>query len=218
MAKVPHIGTTKTRLSPQISPAEAAGLYEALLKDTIALARKLKHIDLAVAFSPSSSKHYFQKISPSQSMLLPVDCDNIGSCLEQVLRLLIEMGYKKAIAINSDGPSLPIAYLAQAFQELEDNDIVLGPNDDGGYYLIGLKRIFPELFSSIDWSTSAVLTQTLERIKQLDQKVYLLPSWYDVDTYADFRRLKIDLERLPTSDLAHTREFLSNSSLISLDK
>lgn len=210
MAKEPQVGSTKTRLSPPLSPKEAAGLYEALLKDTIALVADLNGIDLAVAVTPPESTAYFKHITPSGTLLLPVACRDIGDCLTQVLGHLLEMGYEKAFALNSDGPSLPEDYIYQAVQLLEDNDLVLGPGEDGGYYLIGLKEPQAEIFKGVDWSTSRVLSQTLTKTEALNLEVALTQPWYDVDTAEEIKRLKAELIAHSNDRLTHTRLFLDD--------
>ena len=116
-------------------------------------------------------------------------------------------GSPAAFAINSDGPTLPLVYLEGAYGQLMQADVVLGPSEDGGYYLIGLKRPHPGLFRDVDWSTERVTVQTLERAESIGLTVAQLPPWYDVDTAADLGRLQTELRSLPTGALAHTRRF-----------
>ena len=213
MAKKPIVGSTKTRLCPPLLHHQASALYEALLLDTIALGTELKGVDLAIAVTPSDSSNYFQTITPPDALLLPVDCPDIGSCLSQVLEKLINKGYKKAFAINSDGPSLPPDYLHQAVRSLDDRDLVLGPSEDGGYYLVGVKRHLPDVFIGITWSTSLVLSQTLSKASNLGLRVALLPEWYDIDTWEDFMRLEAELEHIPPDRLIYTRRFAERFSL-----
>jgi hypothetical protein len=122
---------------------------------------------------------------------------------------LLAAGHPRVIALNSDGPTLPADYLREANVRLDSADIVLGPSEDGGYYLIGLKQPAPELFRDIDWSTDRVTTQTLDRIKTVGPQVSLLPSWYDVDIPADVDRLQAELADLPDHTLPHTRRFFA---------
>jgi len=122
------------------------------------------------------------------------------------------MGYKHVLALNSDGPTLPPAYIQEAIQILPNKDLVLGPAEDGGYYLIGLSQIRPEIFIDIDWSTEMVLSQSLHKADQLGLTVHLLPSWYDVDTAEDIYRLNGELSTLPPDTLSHTRRFLEQWS------
>jgi hypothetical protein len=96
--------------------------------------------------------------------------------------------YSHVLTIGTDSPSLPAEYLEQAATALSTHDLVLGPANDGGYYLIGLKSAPQELFTEIDWSTERVLQQTLQRAEQLRLSVHQLPVWYDVDDLATLQR------------------------------
>lgn len=213
MAKLPAVGHTKSRLSPALTAREAAALYEALLRDTIQLAARLVGMQLVIAITPPDALDYFRRISPPGTRLLPVAGADIGECLNQALSQLLTEGYTQAIALNSDGPSLPITYLRRALDELDRRrtDVVLGPSDDGGYYLIGLKRPHPALFRGVAWSTERVTRQTLARAEAMGLEVAQLPSWYDVDTDADLQRLLQQLRTLPDDALPHTRRWLRDS-------
>lgn len=210
MAKEPQVGLTKTRLCPPLTPTQATQLYEALLRDSIALASNLEGIDLAIAVTPPESTAYFKRISPPGTLLIPVECVDIGDCLTQVLGNMLEIGYPKVLAFNADGPTLPQEYLQSAVQMLDKYDVVLGPSEDGGYYLVGLKQLYPEIFMGITWSTPLVLAQTLSKIEVLGLQVGQLLSWYDVDTDADLARLQDELVALPNDRLTYTRQFLED--------
>jgi rSAM/selenodomain-associated transferase 1 len=211
MAKYPAVGQTKSRLTPPLTPAQAAALYEALLRDTIELAARLSHIDLVIAHTPPGATGYFRDISPPETRLLPVACGDIGDCLIQTLGKLMEGGYARVVALNSDGPTLPLEYIRQAFAALDASpvDVVLGPSEDGGYYLIGLKQPHPALFQGIAWSTDRVTAQTLTKAQTMGLTVAELPSWYDIDRAVDFDRLCSELPALPDDALLHTRRLLA---------
>ena len=210
MAKEPQVGLTKTRLCPSLTLDGAARLYEALLRDSISLAYGLDGIDLAIAVTPPESIAYFKGISPPDTLLMPVECIDIGDCLTQVLGNLLDMGYPSVLAFNADGPSVPQGYIQAAAGLLDECDVVLGPSEDGGYYLVGLKQLHPGIFVGVTWSTHKVLNQTLIKIQELGLKAELLPSWYDVDTAADIERMRSELAELPPEILVHTRRFLAN--------
>jgi hypothetical protein len=116
--------------------------------------------------------------------------------------------------MNSDSPTLPPDYLAQAFQRLDDDetDVVLGPCDDGGYYLIGWKRFHPRLVCEVQMSTAQVLQDTLALAAEEDLHVHLLPAWYDVDTPRDLQRVTAELSR-PGRRARHTRRFLQSAGI-----
>jgi rSAM/selenodomain-associated transferase 1 len=214
MAKQPAVGRTKTRLCPPLTPAEAAALYEALLRDTIESVASLEGVRLAIAVTPPEATSSFRHISPPDAILLPVAGVDIGDCLNQVLGRLVADGHSRAIALNSDGPTLPDAHLRQAIDRLDSADVVLGPSEDGGYYLIGLKQRQPELFRGIEWSTERVTAQTLARAEAMGLSVALLSPWYDVDTVADLDRLRAELATLPAEALPHTRRFFNRTGAL----
>jgi len=111
------------------------------------------------------------------------------------------------IAINTDGPSLPVDYLTDAVQTLEKVDLVLGPGEDGGYYLVGMKQPRPEIFKDIPWSTREVLSQTLKKVETLNLTTDQTPYWYDVDILPDLLRLQDELTHIPADRLVYTRYF-----------
>ena len=119
-------------------------------------------------------------------------------------------GHPKAIALDSDSPTLPAAHLLEAVAQLDRADLVVGPSEDGGYYLIGLKQSQPDLFREIAWSTERVASQTVARAQALGLSVALLPAWYDVDIPADLDRLRSELATLPEETLPHTRRTLQS--------
>ena len=212
MAKQPQPGRTKTRLCPPLTPQQAALFYEALLLDTFALAAGLPGVQLAAAITPPDSEHYFKRIAPQGTLLIPIEGADIGECLYRALAELLQRGFRRAIALNADGPSLPLAYLQQAVTLLNDHDVVLGPGEDGGYYLIGLKRVEAQLFAGIPWSTGRVLEQTLAQAHQLSLRAALTPPWYDVDLPADMQRMCRELKLLPPDRLLHTRSFFDRQA------
>jgi len=212
MAKEPKVGSTKTRLCPPLKLDEAAQLYEALLWDTIEMVAGIRGIDLAIAITPPGSNDYFKQIAPTETILIPVACSDIGECLNYVLNQLLGRGYKRVFALNSDGPSLPPEYIQKAIQSLDQHDLVLGPAEDGGYYLVGFQEFHAQIFKGIDWSTDLVLAQTLQKADQLHLSVYLLPPWYDIDKVEDLDRLREELKTLHLGALRYTRQFLDQWS------
>jgi uncharacterized protein len=211
MAKQPQPGRTKTRLCPPFTPQEAACFYEALLKDTLLLVGGIEGVQLAVAITPPESQGYFRAVTSPGTLLLPVDGAHIGECLNSVLNGLLDSGYSKALALNADGPSLPRHFVIQALDALDNHDLVLGPGEDGGYYLVGLKGSQPGIFEGIQWSTEKVLAQTLGQARRFGLKTALTPPWYDIDLPEDVDRLRAELDRLPGEALPHSRSFFATS-------
>ena len=209
MAKRPVPGNTKTRLCPPLTPPEAAELYEALLRDTMELVSGLRGVDMAVAVSPRSAVDEMRRIAPRGARMLAVEGACIGECLRSATEQLFAEGFTRVVAVNSDGPTLPAEYVARAVEMLANSDVVLGPAEDGGYYLIGMRQQQPGLFTDIEWSSSRVAAQTMERAVALGLTAARLPTWYDVDTPAELERLRADLMSLPPEVAPHTRRFFA---------
>jgi rSAM/selenodomain-associated transferase 1 len=213
MAKQPRVGRTKTRMTPPLTPEQAASLAEALLQDTLALAAGLEEFDLAVALTPAEARPYFEARTPPGTHLLPVSGPDIGDCLSATMQVLFAQGYKQVLALNADGPSLPPEYILRAAAQLEDHDVVFGPGHDGGYYLVGMRAPHPGVFTGIAWSTAAVLDQSLAQARRLGLRAAVGSPWYDVDTPRDLHRLQVELRGLPPGRLVHTRAFLAAAGL-----
>ena len=187
VAKAPVPGEVKTRLVPHFSPAEAADLFRCFLQDRIKEMGQLKGIDLAVAFTPAETRETFARITSNGFELFAQKGENLGQRLNNVFIEKLARGYDAVSIIDSDTPDLPGAIVEQSFQILMSGEVdaVYGPCDDGGYYLVGMRRPHPELFDDIPWSTEAVLNVTLERAHRLGIRTKLLSGWNDLDTFED---------------------------------
>jgi glycosyltransferase A (GT-A) superfamily protein (DUF2064 family) len=142
--------------------------------------------------------------------LLAQQGHNLSERLAWTLLSVQEEGYDQVAAINSDSPALPSAFLIQAFQELDDPniDVVLGPCDDGGYYLIGWKRPYPNLVRDVTMSTATVLADTMSLTMSAGLHLAILPPWYDVDDAAALNRLQAN-----GHTGKHVGEFIRHSGL-----
>ncbi|KQC04583.1 MAG: hypothetical protein APR53_09780 [Methanoculleus sp. SDB] len=193
MAKQPVPGTVKTRLCPPLTPLAAAELYGAFLRDTVLNVSGIRDADCFVAYDPETAGDFFSRMAPERVRCIAQGDGDLGGKLSGIAERLFSMGYGKVILMGSDTPHLPAEYLTKALRRLDFRDVVLGPCDDGGYYLIGSRQHLPALFSDMPWSTSRVLSMTLERTRGKGLSGYLLPVWYDLDTIEDVRRLAGDM-------------------------
>ena len=202
MAKAPRPGFAKTRLCPPLRPDQAAALSAAFLRDiteNIALAARQASIAGYIAYAPSGQEALFEGhlaqgtglLLADGSPLMPPDVQGFGRCLLHAVLAMLARGHQSAVVLNSDSPTLPTTLLLQAAAALaRDGDrIVLGPADDGGYYLLGLKAAHAHLFANIAWSTDRVADTTRTRAGQLGLEVLELPAWYDVDDQTGLDRL-----------------------------
>lgn len=216
VAKRPTPGETKTRLTKSASvggalsltPAQAAQLYEAFLCDTLDLIRRVPDVQPIIAYLPEGAEDYFCTLAPDFG-LLPQRGVDLGERLDRALTHCLTNGYGKAVIMDSDSPTLPIKCLIEAFERLDQADVTLGPCDDGGYYLIGLKRPAPRLLREVQMSTSTVVRDTLRLATTEKLTVAQLTQWYDVDTAAELHRLRDELTSLPAERARHTRRVLS---------
>jgi rSAM/selenodomain-associated transferase 1 len=214
MTKAPRAGQVKTRLVPPLTPAEAADLNRCFLRDTAAaLTHACGELARGVAvYTPRGAETDYTEILPSEFLLLAQRPGLFGARLIGAAEDLFRIGFASVCLIDSDSPTVPAEWYAQAATLLSRNDdrVVLGPSEDGGYYLIGLKNLHRRLFEDIDWSTPRVLEQTIARANELHLPVALLPTGYDIDDRATLRRLCDELLGSNANNFApHTREFLS---------
>lgn len=207
MAKAPVPGRAKTRLVPPLTPDGAAALSGAFLSDiTGNLAQAARHapIDGWVAYAPAGSEELFAaRAVPGTALLLadgrgemPAGVGGLGRCLLHAARGLSARGYAALCLVNSDSPTLPTGLLSRAASLLLDDPrrVVLGPAEDGGYYLIGMSAPHSSLFEGIAWSTSRVAAETRARVAALRLPLVELDAWYDVDDPPALERLRGELD------------------------
>ena len=156
VAKRPLPGQTKTRLCPPLSHAQAAELYECFLRDTLDVMRQVHDVQCVISFLPEDAEDYFRRLAPD----IESTCqrgNSLGERLDHLLTEALVSGSQRAVVMDSDSPTLPAEYISQAFDNLADADVVIGPTRDGGYYLIGLKQTQPHLLRDVQMSTPRVL-------------------------------------------------------------
>ncbi len=209
MAKAPRVGAVKTRLCPPLRPPEAAELARCFLLDAVERVRSVAGAQPIVAYAPVEAQGQFEEAAPGFT-LIPQRGGDLGERQLDLIGEILGLGLQAALVIGTDSPTLPRECLDEAVSLVmaPDVDVVLGPTEDGGYYLIGLRAPCPALFEDMPWSTPVVLSRTLERAQRLGLRVACLPTWFDVDTGADLERLRVELETAPGPWPRHTRQFL----------
>ncbi|MGI8819517.1 MAG: TIGR04282 family arsenosugar biosynthesis glycosyltransferase [Chthoniobacterales bacterium] len=198
MTKVPRAGRVKTRLTPPLTPEEAAVLNICFLQDTTTAIQGAAAAGLAQGvgvYTPVGEESAYATILPQEFVLIPQRGDLFGERLTLATEDLLRVGFDAVCLIDSDSPTVPQQAYADAARLLSQpgDRIVFGPSDDGGYYLIGMKKFHRRLFQEIAWSTEHVAEQTLERAHELGLAVVLLPTWYDVDDRKTLQRLADEL-------------------------
>lgn len=205
-AKAPVAGQVKTRLQPHLSADECATLYASFIIDTVRLAMKIKSATIMVACHPSIEYPFFQNISDDFGIsLIAQHGKDIGMRMGNCINYFLGIGYRKTLIIGSDSPDLPPEYIQDGFECLDSSDMVVGPASDGGYYLIGGRRVLP-VFDGIPWSSSRVFETTIKIAEKQGITYSILDEWYDVDTLDDLQRLQTSIIKrsCPVASLKHS--------------
>jgi uncharacterized protein len=187
-SKTPQIGKVKTRMRPVLSDAQCLELHLALLQDALALVQTIPG-DAFLYLSESGD--------PPFASPIPIRFQkgaDLGQRMENAFRELLHQ-YKTIVMIGIDSPAMPGRTLEQAFELLGKNELVFGPAEDGGYYLIGMNVLVSEVFRKIDWGTPAVLEQSQKAVS--GRSYALLDRCYDIDVPSDLEHLRQDLAARP---------------------
>ena len=185
--RYPEPGKTKTRLIPALGAEGAAHLHSQMTEHTVFQVKELQNtsaISFEVRFT-GGNLQLMQDWLGSDLVYQSQAEGDLGKRMERSLESAFQSGAEQAIIIGSDSPGVNAQILAPAFEQLQQYDLVLGPATDGGYYLIGLQRSIPDLFTNIDWGTDKVLQQTVALAKQLNLSMAYLPALADVDRPED---------------------------------
>ena len=205
-AKAPVPGQVKTRLTSVLSEEEAARLYAAFLQDAL---------DQYAALGTDVRLYWGSPLDTVPDDLVPADVqaftqagDGLGARMQRAFLETFAAGYERVVIIGTDHPTLPSAFVEEAFAALrEPLSVALGPSEDGGYYLLGMNEFYPQLFADMRYSHADVFHETLARAEGTSAALTVLPPWYDVDTPEALRRLRADLEDMDVR-VPHTRRVL----------
>jgi rSAM/selenodomain-associated transferase 1 len=215
VAKQPEPGKVKTRLCPHLSPQEAAALAEAFLRDTINTVSRVPDCDLIIGYSPHTASDWFRDLIPP-ALLIPQGDGDLGERMNRLTEEVFKRGYDQILLIGTDTPHLTSERIEEAFVLLSPDNVIIGPSEDGGYYLIGLSELHPALFENIEWSTDRVFSQTIERAAASGLSVKFLPPERDIDTPADLAWLKDSIQHFPhaefTAALLHSHTIRNSAA------
>ncbi len=196
MAKAPRPGAVKTRLTPSLSPEAVTAFYGCLLDDTLALARSLGDVEVAI-MCPHSDVNELAQLAGKGVSVVAQKGEGLAAGLTSVFAHFAEGHSRRTVAFNSDSPHLPRSVLEDAFETLAAHDVVVGPTHDGGYYLVGAKASHPALFASDGMGTSSALERLLSRARTLELSVGFADPFYDIDVADDLTRLAAELRLAP---------------------
>ncbi len=208
-ARHPVPGQVKTRLLPALSPEQSAACYEAMLRDILDqhLADLPKDTDRALWYTPAEAGAWFEREAPSAYRLLPQRGPHLAARMAALFRTHAAEGYTRIVLRGSDSPTLPLERIHEAFRALEEADLVLCPDRDGGYNAIGLREPQDALFE-VELGRASVLEQTLAVAKERGLRAALLAAHHDVDTPEDLERLRSEVSEALTP---RTRRWLAES-------
>ncbi len=196
MAKAPRPGMVKTRLTESLSSAAVIALYRCLLADTLELAKSLNGVDVAIVCPEPDEEELAQLVGDGVSVVAQKG-EGLAAGLNFVFRHFTAAGQQRVIAFNSDSPHLAPAVLESAFEILAKHDVVVGPTNDGGYYLVGAKAAYPTLFESDGLGTKTALEKLLARTKDLKLSTGFSETFYDIDVANDLVQLARELQLAP---------------------
>lgn len=213
-AKPPVLGVAKTRLAVAIGADAAALVAEALLADTLALCETVTEAggspDIELILAYTDDRDYFASAVSDRWRLLRQEGAHLGERLENALAALRPSSDDATVFVGMDAPHLPQEFLRRAFDALREFDTVLGPCEDGGYYLVGVRGIWPRgILAGVRWSTEHALDDTRAAFEHAGLGCATLPEWYDIDDVESLGRLAADLETLPPDALPHVRAALA---------
>jgi uncharacterized protein len=196
MAKAPRTGSVKTRLTPGLPLRAATAFYRCLLEDTLALARSLDGVEIAI-MCPDSDVDDLARLAGYGVSVVAQEGQGLAAGLTSVFARFAEGDQRRIIAFNSDSPHLARSILEAAFETLAVHHLVVGPTYDGGYYLVGAKASHPALFTGDGMGTNSALEKLLSRARALELSVGFTAPFYDIDVAADLLQLAVELERAP---------------------
>jgi uncharacterized protein len=197
MAKAPRMGMVKTRLLESLPASAVTALYRCFLQDTFALAKSLTSVEIAV-MCPAPDQEELAQLFGNAVPVVAQTGPGLAAGLTSVFRHFSADGTQHVIAFNSDSPHLPPSVLHSAFEILTACDVVVGPTNDGGYYLVGAKASDPSLFDGEGMGTRSALDRLLTRVKVLGLSAGFTEAFYDVDVAEDLLQLARELRLAPT--------------------
>ena len=185
--KDPVPGRVKTRLAAEVGDEAACQIYRACAEWTLEQLAAFQREAVICVDPPDSLERVRRWLGPPWA-LRPQQGAGLGDRLAEATAHAFQTGATHVVVVGTDSPWLTADDIHGAFAALDNADLVIGPTDDGGYYLIGLSRPLPEAFNGIAWSSAVVFQHTCEQVRELGARLHLLPRGYDLDYLDDVRR------------------------------
>jgi len=208
--KAPRKGQVKTRLAAQIGEEFALRLYQAMVKDLMENIQPAREYDIHVLVWPHGTENVVRNWLDWNGYISSQGSGDLGKKLFLAFKKSFRKGYKRVIIIGSDLPGISSDLISSGLKRLHKYPLVLGPAVDGGYYLIGLNSLQPQLFSAMNWSTSGVLRETIRRAQQSDLSFQLLKELRDIDTFEDVAALWKIIQNRKRDDLIRSADVIQD--------
>ena len=188
--KEPKLGQVKTRLAEEVGDQKAYDIYIQFLKQIVINLNLLKNKQCYIFYDAYGQKPKILKsIFYSHDVFIKQQGKNLGERLNKAFGDYFQTHSEPVIVLGGDSPDLPQSILNQAIFQLSDQEVVIGPSYDGGYYLLGMNYFIPELFQNINWGTATVFSETQKILQSHDKSYFVLPKWFDIDTMEDYKAL-----------------------------
>ncbi len=189
-SRLPIGHETKTRLAPILNETQRGKLHLAMWRDIFGEALKLRNTDIYLCWTGSGDIEDYRQFIPESFLLMKQEGNNLGERMRGAMRKIFADGYRRAVIIGSDIPSVRAENISRAFDSLNESDIVIGPSSDGGYWLIGMRKYIPESFGISSWGNSSVFDETAETLHGLGISFVMIETLDDIDTPEDLIRYK----------------------------
>jgi rSAM/selenodomain-associated transferase 1 len=185
IAKYPEKESVKTRLKGLMPDEKRVALYVSLLNHTVEKLRSVPGVDTFIAYAPVYAEEYFSRFVTG---LIPLPDGDLGMRMFYAFEEVFHSGYRRAALVGADIPDLSVLIIQQAFVFLSESDIVYGPAKDGGYYLVGMRKLIREIFEKVQWSSEQTLKKSIEQAKKYGYSVAFTETLSDIDTVEDAKR------------------------------
>lgn len=196
-AKYPEPGAVKTRMVPPLTFEQAATLHRLSLQTVCEIVLDRARLDARLVVTPDDTVDLFESIIERDDVAFwPQGEGNLGKRLDRAAGRVFREGGCGVLLLGADSPTIPVSYLQEAIRLLERHEVVLGPSDDGGYYLLGLRGPHSAIFEQIDWGGPLVASQTRARARSAELDLAEIPTWYDLDRFDNLNRAADDLRKV----------------------
>jgi rSAM/selenodomain-associated transferase 1 len=192
-AKYPEPGEVMTRLCPAITSQEAAKIQRACIRLLCERAFRSWPVRPLLFISPDDAEDRFREFANPYIPMMPQGDGDLGDRLTRAAKTAFDEGSPELLIIGTDSPTITDEMIDAAQKRLKESDVVIGPCDDGGFYLIGMKHFDDQMFKDIEWGSDRVTDQAVRQLKSRGIKVGMLEPWYDIDRPADLKRAAKDM-------------------------